>query len=47
MFVLLKKQQHFLGSVCVFLSETFKSCCPMQENYELFKDLIQTIGLLY
>ena len=24
-----------------------KSDCPMQENYEIFKDLIQTVGLLY
>ena len=30
-----------------FESATVKSYCPMQENYEIFKDLIQTICLLY
>ena len=30
-----------------FESATVKSDCLMQENYELFKDLIQTVGLLY
>ena len=28
-------------------SATVKSDCPMQENYEIFKDLIQTVGSLY
>ena len=28
-------------------SAIVKSDCPMQENYEIFKDLIQTVGLLY
>ena len=27
-------------------SDTVKSDCPMQGNYEIFKDLIQTVGLL-
>ena len=26
---------------------TVKSDYPMQENYEIFKDLIQNVGLLY
>ena len=30
-----------------FERDTVKSDCPMQENYEIFKDLIQTVGLLY
>ena len=30
-----------------FENDTVKSDCPMQENYEVFKDLIQTVGLLY
>ena len=33
--------------LCIFESATVKSDCPMQENCEIFKDLIQTIGLLY
>ena len=33
--------------LCIFESDTVKSDCPMQENYEIFKDLIQTVGLLY
>ena len=33
--------------LCIFQSATVKSECPMQENYEIFKDLIQTVGLLY
>ena len=33
--------------MCIFESDTVKSDCPMQENYEIFKDLIQTVGLLY
>ena len=32
---------------CIFETDTVKSDCPMQENYEIFKDLIQTVGLLY
>ena len=31
----------------IFESDTVKSDCPMQENYEILKDLIQTVGLLY
>ena len=31
----------------IFESETVKSDCPMQENYDIFKDLIQTVGLLH
>ena len=31
----------------MYESDTVKSDCPMQENYEIFKDLIQTVGLLY
>ena len=27
--------------------DTVKSDCPMQENYEIFKELLQTVGLLY
>ena len=30
-----------------FENDTVKSDCAMQENYEMFKDLIQTVGLLY
>ena len=33
--------------LCFFESDTVKSDCPMQENYEIFKYLIQTVGLLY
>ena len=33
--------------MCIFESDTVKSDCSMPENYELFKDLIQTVGLLY
>ena len=29
-----------------FESDTIKSDCPVQENYEVFKDLLQTVGLL-
>ena len=29
-----------------FESDTVKSDCSMQENYEIFKDLIQAVGLL-
>ena len=32
--------------MCIFESDTVKSDCPMQENYEIFKDLIQTVGLI-
>ena len=31
----------------MFESATVKSDCPMQENYEIIKDLIQAVGLLY
>ena len=33
--------------LCIFESDTVKSDCPMQENYEIFKDFSQTVGLLY
>ena len=33
--------------MCISESDTVKTDCPMQENYEIFKDLIQTVGLLY
>ena len=33
--------------LCFFKSATVKSDCPVQENYEIFKDLIQTFGSLY
>ena len=33
--------------LCNFVGDTVQSDCPMQENYEIFKDLIQTVGLLY
>ena len=33
--------------MCIFEGDTVKSDCPMQENYEIFKDLIQTACLLY
>ena len=33
--------------LCIFESDTVKSDCPLQENYEIFKDLIKTLGLLY
>ena len=33
--------------LCIFENATVKGDCPMQENYEIFKDLIQTVGLLY
>ena len=26
--------------LCIFESDTVKSDCPMQENYEIFKELI-------
>ena len=29
--------------MCIFESDTVKSDCPIQENYEIFKDLIQTV----
>ena len=29
--------------MCIFESDTVKSDCPMQENYEIVKDLIQTV----
>ena len=28
-----------------FENDTVKSDCPMQENYEIFEDLLQTVGL--
>ena len=31
----------------MYFLDTVKSDCPMQENYEVFKDLIQNVGLLY
>ena len=31
--------------MCIFESDTFKG--DYQENHEIFKDLIQTVGLLY
>ena len=31
-------------SVYIIESDTVKSDCPMQENYEIFKDLIQTVS---
>ena len=34
--------------MCIFESDTVKSDCPVQifqENDEIFKDLIQTVGL--
>ena len=30
--------------MCTFESDTVKSDCPMQESYEIFKDIIQTVG---
>ena len=33
--------------MCIFESYTVKSDCPMQENYEIFKDLEQTVALLF
>ena len=33
--------------MCIFENDIVKSDCPMQENFEIFKDLIQTVGLLY
>ena len=33
--------------LCIFERATVKSDCPIKENYEIFKDLIQTVGLLY
>ena len=33
--------------MCIFESDTVKSDCPMKENCEIFKDLIQIVGLLY
>ena len=38
----------FLFFLLFFLErDTVKSDCPMQENYEIFKELLQTVGLLY
>ena len=37
----LKKNNIFLRfCLCIFESDTVKSDCPMQENYEIFKELI-------
>ena len=33
--------------MCIFECAAVKSDCPMHENYEIFKDLIQTVDLLY
>ena len=33
--------------LCIFENDAVKSDCPMQENYDIFKDLIKTVGLLY
>ena len=44
---LVKKKIFLRFCLCIFESDTVKSDCPMQENYEIFKDLTQTVGLLY
>ena len=31
--------------MCIFENDTVKRDCLMQENYEIFKDLIQTVGV--
>ena len=31
----------------MYFLTTVKGDCPMQENYEIFNDLIPTVGLLY
>ena len=31
--------------MCISESETVKNDCPMQENYEIFKDLMLTVSL--
>ena len=54
-FCFVEKNNMFLRfCLCIFESDTVQSDCPMQENYEIFKeiyeifkDLIQTVGLLY
>ena len=33
--------------MCIFESDNVESDYLMHENYEIFKDLIQTVGLLY
>ena len=33
--------------LCIFDSDTIKIDCPLQEDDEIFKKLIQTVGLLY
>ena len=33
--------------MCIFENDTVKSDCPMQENYEIFKDIIQTVGVYF
>ena len=45
-----KKNLFLRFCLCIFESDTVKSDCPKQiflENYEMFKDLIQTVGFLY
>ena len=45
---LVEKNNIFLRfCLCIFENDTVKSDCPMQESYEIFKDLIQTVGSLY
>ena len=46
-FQLLRWKKKLRFCLCIFESDTVKSDSPMQENYEIFKDLIQTVGLLY
>ena len=31
--------------MCIFENDTVKSDCPMQESYDIFKDIIQTVGV--
>ena len=46
-FFFFRKTQYILRfCLYIFESDTVNSDCPMQENYEIFKDLIQTAGLL-
>ena len=50
LFVSLKKNIIFLRfCLCIFESDTVKNDCPIQilGNDEIFKDLIQTVGLPY
>ena len=41
------KKNVFLRFCLCTQCHTVKSDCPFQENYEIFKDLIQTVGLLH